>query len=65
MLFEAKKGEKVQVSGQIDIDEYEKDGVKRTSVCLIVDHCRVLPKSQMATGTQQPVATSKSEELPF
>jgi single-strand DNA-binding protein len=45
-LLKAKKGDKLAVIGRCEINEWEKDGVKRTSVDIIADSVRVLPKRE-------------------
>lgn len=66
-LFEAKKGDRAIVSGQIDIDEWEdKTGSKRTTVCILVDSCRIQPKKDRTDAPQQAsVGSTPSDDLPF
>ena len=40
------KGKLVAVSGRLDIEEYEKDGVKRSSVSVIATDVQLGPKKQ-------------------
>lgn len=47
-----KKGMLVTVSGELSVDEWEKDGVKNKRVCCIVDDVQ-LPSQQQAPQQQQ------------
>lgn len=66
-LFEAKKGDRVEIFGRFKPRPWKnKEGVEKISMDVTVLSCVVLPKFKSATGTQQPEVASKfSDDLPF
>ena len=53
-----KKGMLVTVSGELSVDEWEKDGVKNKLVCCIVNDLQLPPQKQ---PNQQPQVQATSE----
>lgn len=65
MVESVSKGDLVVVTGRLHTDEYEKDGVKRTSVELLIDEIGVslrwaTAKAQRAERTQGSSSSSSS-----
>ena len=62
-----KKGNKVAVSGSIQIRAYEaNDGTKRTSVDVVADEVEFLsPKAQEATGAKGRLEPIEDDDIPF
>lgn len=60
------KGKQVLVSGPIDLEEYEANGVKRTSIKLMVNEVQLLGggSEQKKTETKKP-AGDPAEKNPF
>lgn len=48
------KGSKVTVSGAFKLDEWEKDGVKRSMPCILVNDFDLPPRSQSQQSNSQP-----------
>lgn len=53
-LMEAKKGDKLEVVGRCEIDEWEKDGVKKQAVSVVVSAVRILPKKEKPVDQTTP-----------
>jgi len=63
-LHEAKKGDKIQGFGNVNVSEYtDKNGNKQKSVDIMLNYCRVLPKMTGNVGDTKPA--SHAEDLPF
>lgn len=62
-----KKGNKVAVSGSIQIRAYEaNDGTKRTSVDVVADEVEFLsPKAQEATDAKNRLEPIEDDDIPF
>ncbi len=57
------RGLLVGVQGKIKIDDYEdKNGVNRTSICVMADEISLGPKSSNGNGTPEPSPDPKKEE---
>ena len=61
------RGLLVGVQGKLKVDDYEdKEGVTRTSICVMADEISLGPKSSNNSGsTSQQTASVSSEEDPF
>ena len=66
------RGLLVGVHGKLKIDDYEdKEGVTRSSVCVMADEISLGPKSSNGNGGQtsepseEPASKSTTEEVPF
>lgn len=70
------KGAKVTVSGRFEMEEWEKDGVKHSMPCLIINDLDLPPKTEATTfkpipkKTESPVLTQEeidalSDDIPF
>jgi single-strand DNA-binding protein len=73
-----KKGQQIAVTGEIDYQEYEKDGQKRTITKIIVNEMELLgsktenvtdahtaAQAPVETDNAEPVAKSYDDDLPF
>ena len=62
-----KKGNKVAVTGSVQIRQYEaNDGTKRTSVDVVADEVEFLsPKAQEATGAKGRLEPIEDDDIPF
>jgi len=59
------RGLLVGVQGKLKIDDYEdKEGVTRSSICVMADEISLGPKNQ-ASGEQKVALSTSSEESPF
>ena len=57
------RGLLVGVEGKLKIDDYEdKNGINRTSICVMADEISLGPKSSNGNGTSEPSPVSKKEE---
>ena len=61
------RGLLVGVQGKLKVDDYEdKEGVTRTSICVMADEISLGPKSSNNGGSNSPqTASVSSEETPF
>ena len=57
------RGLLVGVEGKLKIDDYEdKNGINRTSICVMADEISLGPKSSNGNGASGPSPASKEEE---
>jgi single-strand DNA-binding protein len=60
------KGKSVALEGRLQIDEYEKDGKKRTGAEIVADNVQFLTRKNDPSGdVAQPEKVSSEENIPF
>lgn len=61
-----KKGTKVIVEGRLKLEDYEKDGIKRTAIKIVANKIHLFGAKQEATASPATVTTEEeASELPF
>jgi len=58
------KGSKVTVSGRFELEEWEKDGVKNSVPCIIIDNVDLPPKSDNNMPSQVQQKTTQAAPKP-
>lgn len=65
LASKVKKGDNVFVKGSLSINEYEKDGIKKTSVEVIANSLSIIKKDDKDSHQVPKVEEIRLEDIPF